>query len=263
MTEAMDTDQAAVLNRRAWDAFRRQRDAGLVGGRRDVVTPLARGHSYLGEAVRGLAGDVRGRRLLDLGCGDGAELLEWARLGAEVVGVDNSPAQVAAARRAAAALGVPAARCRLVVADALRLPADLLRGEFDLVFSSGVLTWIGDLGRWFGAVRDALRPGGVLLLAGGHPLALFYRDRELGGTPGWASYFDEGPFVERRDATHRWNPAGEDVTVAEWMHTLGHVVTAVAQAGLRVTHLVELPDGAAAYGVEGGPGSTVVRAVKE
>lgn len=259
----MDTDRAAELNRRAWDAFRRQRDAGLVGGRGDVVTPLAQGHSYLGDAVRELAGDVRGQRLLDLGCGDGAELLEWARLDAAVVGVDNSPVQLAAARRAAAALGVPEERCRLVLADALRLPDYLQRGEFDLVFSSAVLTWIGDLGRWFGAVRDALRPGGALLLAGGHPLALFYRDREQGGTPGWASYFDEGPFVERRDAAHRWNPAGEDITAAEWMHTLGHIVTAVAQAGLRVTHLVELPEGAADYGVEGGPGSTVVRAVKQ
>jgi SAM-dependent methyltransferase len=149
-----------------------------------------------------------------------------------------------------------------VLADILRLPEDLLQHEFDLVFSSGVLTWIGDLERFFATARMALRPGGVLLLEGGHPLALFHRDRERGSSAGWASYFDEGPFVERRDATHRWNPAGDDLTVAEWMHTLGHVVTAVAQAGLRVTHLVELPDGAADYGVEGGPGSFVLRAVE-
>jgi SAM-dependent methyltransferase len=257
----MDTNRAAELNRRAWDSFRRQRDEGLVGGRRDVATAITRGHSYLGATVRELAGDVRGKRLLDLGCGDGAELLEWARLGAAVVGVDNSPLQLAAARRAAQALGVPEARCRLVLADIMRLPQHLLRHEFDLVFSSGVLTWIGDLERFFAAVRTALRPGGVLLLEGGHPLALFYRDRERGSTPGWSSYFDEGPFVERRDATHRWNPAGEDLTVAEWLHTLGHVVTAVARSGLRLTHLVELPDGAADYGVEGGPGSIVLRAV--
>jgi SAM-dependent methyltransferase len=258
----MDTDRAAELNRRAWDAFRWQRDSGLVGGRRDVATPLARGHSYLGPVLRKLAGDVRGRRLLDLGCGDAAELLEWARLGATAVGVDNSPAQLAAARRAAETLGVPEERCRLVLADALRLPGDLPRGEFDLVFSSAVLTWIGDLDRWFAAVVAALRPGGVFLLEGGHPLALFYRDRQQNPTSGWSSYFDEGPFIERRDATHRWNPAGEDVTVAEWMHTLGHIVTAVAQSGLRVTHLLELQDGVDAHGVEGGPGTFVVRAVK-
>ncbi|MGH2350499.1 MAG: class I SAM-dependent methyltransferase [Chloroflexota bacterium] len=257
----MDTDRAAELNRRVWDSFRRQRDVGLVGGRQDVVTPLARGHSYLGEVLRELAGNVRGQRLLDLGCGDGAELLEWARLGAEVVGVDNSSVQLAAARRNADALGVPRDRCRLVLADVLRLPDELLQGAFDIVFSSAVLTWIGDLDRWFAAVVAALKPGGVFLLEGGHPLAAFYRDQQQGAS-GWDSYFDEGPFVERCDASHRWNPAGEDLATASWMPTLGHVVTAVAQAGLRVSHLVEVPDHADVYGIPGGPGTFVVRAVR-
>lgn len=72
----------------------------------------------------------------------------------------------------------------------------------------------------------------------------------------------EGPFEEHRDASDRWNPAGEDLTTLSWMYPLGRVVTAVAQAGLRISHLAELPDHADAYGVAGGPGTFIVRAVK-
>ena len=52
-----------------------------------------------------LVGGIQGKRLLDMGCGDGAEMLEWARAGAIVTGVDNSPVQLATARRNAERLG--------------------------------------------------------------------------------------------------------------------------------------------------------------
>jgi SAM-dependent methyltransferase len=258
------TDDAARLNREAWDSFRRQRDEKLVGGCSDVVARLADGASYLHPQHHQLVGDVAGKRLLDLGCGDGAELLSWARLGASVVGVDNSPRQLAVAQQGADALGLVPDRCRLVLADLLQLPDDLLRGEFDVVFSSAVTSWIGDLERWFGSVHRALRPGGIFVLGAGHPVAQYFRERLRGATD-WPSYFQEGPFVEMRDASDRWNPAGEHLTTVQWMHTLGHIVTAVAQSGLRVTHLRELPDNAESYGpinVPGGPGEFLLHAVK-
>jgi SAM-dependent methyltransferase len=97
------TDQAAQLNRTVWNSFRRQRDEGRVQKHHDVVAEILAGN--LSPQQRILAGEVAGKRLLDLGCGDGFELLEWAHAGAQAVGVDNSPRQIAAAR------GVP----RLVV----------------------------------------------------------------------------------------------------------------------------------------------------
>jgi len=85
------TEQAAKHNRHAWDSFRRQRDEGLVKNRHNPAADILQGGSYLPFEIIALAGDVSGKRLLDMGCGDGAEMLEWARLGAIVVGVDNSP----------------------------------------------------------------------------------------------------------------------------------------------------------------------------
>jgi hypothetical protein len=43
--------------------------------------------------------------------------------------------------------------------------------------------------------------------------------------------------ADRRSGTRRF---GEEHTFVEWSHTLGADVTAVAQAGLRITHLAEV-----------------------
>jgi len=250
--------QAAQQNRQAWDSFRRQRDEGVVAKHVDVAAEILAGETCLSPEQRSLAGNVAGKRLLDLGCGDGFELLEWARLGADVVGVDNSPRQIATAQRAADTLRVS---CQLVVADLLQLPSDLLQGDFDLVFSAWVTAWIGDLDQWFYLVNLALKPGGIFVLSGGHPFSIFINDvQSHEGVH--TSYMEVGPFVQESTADD-WNPAGDQLTTIQWAPTLGKIVTAVAQSGLRLTHLLELGDGENKYGLKSFPLEFILRAVKE
>jgi SAM-dependent methyltransferase len=54
---------------------------------------------YNRPAIRRLLGDVRGHRVLDVGCGSGPNLIDLLADGAEVVGVDGSPAMVEIARK--------------------------------------------------------------------------------------------------------------------------------------------------------------------
>ena len=258
-------DQAAEQNREAWDSFRRQRDAGLVNIRPDSAGDILAGRRFLYPENLELVGDVHGKRLLDMGCGDGAEMLEWARAGAIVTGVDNSPVQLASARRNAEKLGV---ECRLVQADLLRLPDDLLQGDFDIVFSAWVTAWIGDLDGWFGSARRALKSGGRFLLNGGHPHSAYVYGVEKGDSV-QGSYFDEGPFVLKSEPPDPWNPVGDDISTTEWTPTLGSLVTAVARAGLRIDALLELPDTdesrsdyGVEYGVKGRPGRIILAATK-
>jgi len=89
-----------------------------------------------------------GERILDLGCGDGALTEEIARRGCEVIGVDTSPALLAAAR----ARGLDA---RLM--DGQRLEFD---GDFDAVFSNAALHWMTRPAEVIAGVKRALRPGG-------------------------------------------------------------------------------------------------------
>jgi SAM-dependent methyltransferase len=259
------TDQAAQQNRQAWDSKRRLRDEGFVNIRPDSARDILAGKRFLYSENLDLSGNVRGKRLLDMGCGDGTEMLEWALAGATVTDVDNSPVQLAAARRNAEKLSV---ECSLVQADLLRLPENLLRGEFDIVFSAWVEAWIGDLERWFGSVYRALKPGGRLFLNSGHPLSQFVQEVEDGEAV-QDSYFDEGPFTFGEQSADSWNPAGDSVTKIEWAHTLGSMVTAVARSGLRIDALLELPDNdetradyGVGYGVKGRPGRFILAATK-
>lgn len=82
----------------------------------DVIEPedYARWReSYLGAlterleegAILRLTGDVSGKYLLDLGCGDGTYSIAASRRGARVTGVDISDAMLKSARRRAAACG--------------------------------------------------------------------------------------------------------------------------------------------------------------
>lgn len=84
----------------------------------------------LGQPVLDLLQPRSGERILDLGCGDGALTEKLVALGAQVVGIDNSPDMIAAALQR----GIDAS-----VMDARTL---VFENEFDAVFSNAALHWI-------------------------------------------------------------------------------------------------------------------------
>ncbi|HSJ96904.1 MAG TPA: methyltransferase domain-containing protein, partial [Myxococcota bacterium] len=92
-----------------------------------------------GAAFDALPADLRGRSVLDLGCGAGQRCFEAARRGARrVVGIEVDPAAVGAARREARRTGLPV---EVAHADAEQAALD---GAFDHVLCLGVLEWARD-----------------------------------------------------------------------------------------------------------------------
>ncbi len=97
--------------------------------------------------------DVRGKRLLHLQCHMGKDTLSWARLGAEVTGVDFSQAAIAAARRLSEESGTPG---RFVVAELYDSPR-VLRETFDIVYTGAwALNWLPDIRRWAAVVAGSM-----------------------------------------------------------------------------------------------------------
>jgi 2-polyprenyl-3-methyl-5-hydroxy-6-metoxy-1,4-benzoquinol methylase len=113
-----------------------------------------RTNPVLRRAVRHF-GDVRGRRLIDLGCGRGASSLYFASLGAEVISVDLSAVAVRNLQEYCASHDVRNVR-------PVRLSALELRslGTVDFVFGSMILHHIEPFVRMADALRAVLPAGG-------------------------------------------------------------------------------------------------------
>jgi SAM-dependent methyltransferase len=109
--------------------------------------------------------DFAGQRLLEVGCGMGTDLLQFARAGANVTGVDLTPRSVETSRHHLSLYGQTG---NFALTDAENLP--FANGSFDVVYSNGVLHHTPDTA---GAVREihrVLRPGGLARVM------LYYRD---------------------------------------------------------------------------------------
>ena len=111
---------------------------------------------------------MEGKRLLHLQCHIGTETVSWARLRAEVTGVDFAEAAIDEARKLAADCDLPV---RFVCSTVDDLP-EALDARFDIVFTSwGVIGWLPDLEHWAGVVAHFLEPGGLFYIAESHPFA--------------------------------------------------------------------------------------------
>ena len=98
----------------------------------------------------------RGRRVLEVGCGAGTDLVRFARGGAIVAGIDLAPSSIALAARNVALEGLAAG---LLVADGEMLPfAD---AAFDLVYAHGVVQYTSNDRALVRECRRVLKPGGM------------------------------------------------------------------------------------------------------
>lgn len=88
--------------------------------------------------------DFSGKRVLDLGCGDGAYTLEFASLGvAEVVGIDPAEVAIGAANEKAKRLGIDS-KVKFEVGNIYTLGSYLAGGRFDCIVLRGVLHHLPD-----------------------------------------------------------------------------------------------------------------------
>ena len=112
------------------------------------------------RVILGLAGDVFGKAVLDVGCGDGALALALAKRGAVVTGIDSCGAMIDAARKRAADLGADIAFER---ANAGWLPFQ--PEYFEVITAVMVLCFLDDAQTVLREAARALKPGGRLIIA--------------------------------------------------------------------------------------------------
>ena len=201
-----------------------------------------------GPAFRGMVGDVRGLRVLDLACGEGYWARVFAEVGADVVGIDFSEEMIRAAvdEEMREPLGI-----EYHVTDTADLEM-FGEGAFDLVYSFMALMDIPGYESAIGEAARVLRDGGRFVAIFLHPCFSWARTRDGETVCDWESVVhDDGgkdylylkiyDYFQRHQYGIQWRDEvyPEGFTTTQFHRTLSDYVNALGGSGLYVTRMEE------------------------
>jgi ubiquinone/menaquinone biosynthesis C-methylase UbiE len=179
-------------------------------------------------------GDVRGKSICDLACGQGVLSRELARKGAQVVGVDLSAKMLEIARREEETerLGIT------YLLDNAHTLAALADTTFDGVLCNLALMDIPNLSQAFQSVRRILHSQGWFVCSIVHPC--FFPPHSEWGNAADATIHREvrGYFEEK--LWYSDNPHGVRGKVGAYHRMLSTYLNAIIDAGLTLERLIEL-----------------------
>jgi len=209
-----------------WDGY----DApGFIADPTRLSRTVRFDHEYLG--------DVTGKTLLHLQCHFGEDTLSWARLGAEVTGIDFSQDAIAAAERLSRESGTPG---RFVVSELYETPSKLAGEQFDVVYTGvGAINWLPDIAAWGKVVAAMLKPGGAFYMREGHPVLWSLRfpieDPDDESLVVEYPYFEvEDPLVWDEEESYLGSAKLTNTRTYEWNHGIGEILTALLNQGLEI-----------------------------
>jgi len=199
------------------------------------------GYSRLGRSVEGLDGaaewpalramlpDMRGLKVLDLGCGFGW-FCRWARAqgAAEVLGIDVSERMLARAAESTHDTAITYTRADLELLE-------LKPASFDLVYSSLAFHYIANLERLMSEVNRSLLPHGSLVFSAEHPIYTSPAEPRWSPEPaGRNSWLVNGYLCEGPRSTD-WLTRG----VIKQHRTLATYINMLLRTGFVLSHIDE------------------------
>jgi SAM-dependent methyltransferase len=170
---------------------------------------------YDRPALLRLAGELAGRRVLELGCAAGVLTAQLAGRGADVLALDREPRMVALARQRLRG------RARVEVAD-LERPLDMMPdGGADLVVASLVLHYIRDWRPLLAELHRCLAPGGAFVFSVHHPIT------------GW-QLSDRTDYHRTELISEAWDWGGQPVTGRMYRRPFSAIIGQLRQAGFGI-----------------------------
>ena len=185
------------------------------------------------DSIDRLVGSGDGRRILELGCGDGSNAIALARQGARVIVVDSSAARLAVARNHAESQDVRIEFHHGDLADLAFVRAD----QIDLCLAVYSLAEVADVSRVFRQVHRVLRTEAPFVISLPHPLELMAE----------ADADGEGVRL-RRSAFDQSRVAIPGASTQIEAHRVTDIFTALTRSNFRVDALLEPPMDTSAEG---------------
>ena len=182
----------------------------------------------------GLSALVRGKRVVDFGCGTGEQAVALAREeGCEVLGIDSNPATLQRAREKAAsqALATPVHFAEKVTPE--------LAGKFDVVISQNAMEHFPDPDHIVQLMKQLIHADGVLLITFGPPwYAPYGSHMQYFCKLPWVNLLFSERTVMRVRSRYRSDGALRYVDVESGLNqmSLAKFERVVARAGLEVRH---------------------------
>ncbi len=175
------------------------------------------------ETELNLFGDLKRKKVLEIGCGSGHSLKYMHEKNAdELWGLDLSSAQIQAATELLQGTNVK------LFQSPMEVNPGIPESHFDIVYSIFALGWTTNLEQTLSNINDYLKPGGSLIFSWEHPLFSRVRNTEH-GLLFTKSYHEEGPYDHEA-----WNhPA------IMQQHKISTYVNSLVDAGFKIKKIIE------------------------
>lgn len=212
-------------NRAGWDAISAAWQAERFGERfgERFMWSLA-----LSEDDLHLLDDVRGRRVLVLGCGGGQDVVALAKMGAIATGIDQSVKQIEYAR--GYAVRHDAANAAFVGGSV----EDLSRfddASFDMAVSAHTLNYVERIEDTLSEAHRVLKPGGAFALSVRHPFDAVLADE--------APYRIEHAYWSVEQDWEWTLESGESVPFRQWFWPVSRWFEMLTDAGFAIERMLE------------------------
>lgn len=180
-------------------------------------------------ALKRLIPDLKGKKVLDLGCGYGWHCQYFAENGAEVIGLDASEKMIAQDRQKNNHQNITYVVGSM---ENLDFPAE----QFDLVFSSLAIHYLADFPKLVQDVRRILRPSGQFLFSVEHPIYTSRKEQDfIYDANGQALFFPvDNYFKTGARQTHFLGSP-----VEKFHRTVEDFIEPLLENGFSLRHLVE------------------------
>jgi SAM-dependent methyltransferase len=184
-----------------------------------------------GERELKLLGDVKGKDVLEIGCGGGQNAIVLAKWGAKSVGLDISEEQVRHARNLAREQKVSVS-FHIGNMENMDMFPDR---AFDIVLSSCAIGYSENYGQTFREAFRVLKEGGLFVFCVAHPIRNRGRVIRYGGRKMWGL----GNYFDRRRRTWGWRFNGIFARFYGYHRTFQDYFNSIVSAGFLVRRVLE------------------------